>query len=45
MGNTTKKLIKKLAESRPMQAFLEKPTPKWVVFIADLLIIAFCCAI
>ena len=40
-----KKLLKALANSGIVQSFIAKPTPKWMVYIADLLLIAFSCAL
>ncbi len=40
-----KKIIKALANSTPIRAFVEKPSPKWMVLLADLILIAFTCAI
>lgn len=38
-----KKLLKALANSSIIQAFIAKPTPKWMVYLADLVLIAFSC--
>lgn len=38
-----KKILKILANSSIVQGFVEKPMPKWMVFVADLLLIAFSC--
>ena len=40
-----KKLLKFLANSSIIQSFIAKPTPKWMVYMADLLLIAFSCAL
>lgn len=40
-----RKLLKALANSSLIRNFVEKPSPKWMVFLADLVIIAFSCAL
>lgn len=40
-----KKLIKLLANSALVRSFIEKPMPKWMVYFADMVIVAFCCII
>ncbi|MDE5628285.1 MAG: polysaccharide biosynthesis protein [Muribaculaceae bacterium] len=40
-----KLLIKALANSSPVRNFIAKPSPKWTVLLADLLLIAFSCAL
>lgn len=40
-----KKFIKALANSALVRGFVDKPMPKWMVYFADLLIVAFCCVI
>ncbi len=40
-----KRLINTLSESGIVRSFLDKPYPKWIVYLADMLIIAFCCAL
>ena len=36
-------MLKALANSSIIQAFIAKPTPKWMVYLADLVLIAFSC--
>ena len=38
-----KKLLKALANSRLVRNFIDRPSPKWMVFVADLVVIAFSC--
>ena len=38
-----KKLLKALANSSIIRAFIAKPTPKWMVYLADPVLIAFSC--
>lgn len=38
-------IIQTLADSALIRNFVAKPSPKWTVYLSDLLIIAFCCAI
>lgn len=38
-----KKILKVLAESSIVQSFIEKPMPKWMVFVADLILIGLSC--
>ena len=40
-----KKLIKALADSSIVRNFIDKPSPKWMVYLVDLLLIAFSCAL
>ena len=40
-----KKLIKALANSTIIQNFVDKPSPRWMVFLADLVLIAFSCTL
>ncbi len=40
-----KTLLKALANSRIVSNFVEKPSPKWMVYLADLVLIAFSCAL
>lgn len=40
-----KKLIKLLANSALVRGFVAKPMPKWMVYLADMVIVAFCCII
>lgn len=40
-----RKLLKALANSSLVRNFVEKPSPRWMVFLADLLLIAFSCAL
>lgn len=40
-----KKFIKAIANSALMRGFVAKPMPKWMVYLADMLIVAFCCVI
>lgn len=40
-----KKLINALAHSSLMRAFVAKPTPKWMVTLADFILIAFSCGL
>ncbi len=40
-----KKILKALANSSIVKAFIDKPTPKWMVYLADLVLIAFSCAL
>lgn len=40
-----KKLITALANSRVMQAFLAAPSPKWLVFVTDILVVVLSCAL
>ncbi len=39
-----KKLLKALANSRLIRNFIDRPSPKWMVFVADMFVIAFSCA-
>ncbi len=39
-----KKLRKALANSRLIRNFIDRPSPKWMVFVADMFVIAFSCA-
>ncbi len=39
-----KKLRKALANSRLIRNFINRPSPKWMVFVADMFVIAFSCA-
>ena len=38
-----KRILKALANSTIIRRFVAKPSPKWMVYVADLFIIAFCC--
>ncbi len=38
-----KKIIEALANSALIRSFIAKPSPKWMVYLADLIVIAFCC--
>jgi len=40
-----KRILETLAESRLVQLFLEKPTPSWMVYVADLVLIALSCGL
>ena len=40
-----KKFIKAIANSSLVRGFVAKPMPKWVVYLADILIVAFSCVI
>lgn len=40
-----KKLLKLIANSRVVSNFVDRPSPKWMVYAADVLIMAFCCAL
>lgn len=40
-----KKLIKALANSSIVRNFIDKPSPKWMVYMVDLFLIAFSCAL
>ena len=40
-----KKILEALAGSRLVQIFLEKPTPTWMVYLADLVLIALSCGL
>lgn len=40
-----KKLLKLIANSRVVSNFVDRPSPKWMVYVADLIIMAFCCAL
>ncbi|MCM1067849.1 MAG: polysaccharide biosynthesis protein [Muribaculaceae bacterium] len=40
-----KKLIKALANSKLISNFVAKPSPQWMVYIVDLILIGFCCSI
>jgi len=40
-----KKIINALANSAMMRAFVAKPSPKWMVLLADLILIAFSCGL
>lgn len=39
-----KKLLQALANSSLIRNFIDRPSPKWMVFVADMLVIAFSCA-
>ena len=38
-----KKLIKALADSKLMQTFLAAPSPKWLVFATDIMVVILSC--
>lgn len=40
-----KKLLKLIANSRVVSNFVDRPSPKWMVYVADVIIMAFCCAL
>lgn len=40
-----KKLLKALANSSVVRAFVSKPSPRWTVLLVDLILIAFSCAL
>ena len=40
-----RKIFNVLANSAMMRAFIAKPSPKWMVLLADLLLIAFSCGL
>ena len=40
-----KKVLEILAQSRLIQLFIEKPTPTWMVYLTDLILIALSCAL
>ncbi len=40
-----RKIINALANSNIVRAFVAKPSPKWMVFLADLIVIAFSCGL
>lgn len=40
-----KLIIQVLANSKLIRNFIDKPSPKWMVYVADLLLIAFSCAL
>lgn len=40
-----KKILKLIANSRVVSNFVDRPSPKWMVYAADVLIMAFCCAL
>ena len=40
-----KKLLKALANSSLVRNFVAKPSPKWMVLLADLILITFSCAL
>lgn len=39
------KLLKLISGSRIMKAFLDSPSPRWMVFMADLLMVLLCCVL
>ena len=40
-----KRIIKALADSRLIRNFVDKPSPRWMVYLADLILIAFSCTL
>ncbi len=40
-----KKIIKALANSGIIRSFIAKPSPKWMVLLADLILIAVSCSL